>query len=452
LGPLTVAVAAAAAGAAFAPPDSALGIGLTLLLTFAAARLDLPRAMAILWGLAVVPIYIQVPGFGMPAELVVAPVVLARIFAVERRPISMPSGLAWTLAAIFVSGALASTVLSGDARQTGYYLLRELIWILYIPAARVVYQDAGAIAPTLAVVLLGALLQSVLGLMQLALNNDFTLGLLRLPIAPAFIPGGSLDAKLAAQDYNWINFDRAFPSGLFLNAIVYGVCLLTWGFLLVGIPQRWLPGRRTGIWRAAGVLSLGVAFLTFKLTAWLGIIAGVLTIMLGRVTDRRARLQLLLGPPLALALVSIVFRDAISERLDQIMSGSLFTRVLAWTAYLANLSYGGLAGVGLSRANVLAPSVPTRAAGQVLNLELAPESSPIGLAVEVGVPAMLALHALLIVLALRRRPFGATWVLPAMVAVLVGNLTVFGLTDDHLGPLVTLMAGLAAAAPSQRAS
>jgi uncharacterized protein (TIGR03382 family) len=78
-------------------------------------------------------------------------------------------------------------------------------------------------------------------------------------------------------------------------------------------------------------------------------------------------------------------------------------------------------------------------------MEFPPESSFVGLAAEIGVPGSVALFALLILLGMRRRPWRASWALPALVTALVGNLSVYGLTDDHIFPLVALLAGSASA-------
>ncbi len=441
---LVVALAAASA-AAFAPPALSTGIGLTLLFTLAVARLDLPRALAIVWGMAIIPVYVDLPGFGFPAELIVGPVLLVRTFLMERRRLTLPSYFDWLVLAAVVGGMAVSAGLSGAPRQAAYYSLRSLCWLLYIPASIAIIRHRRDAAPALAVILLGATFQAVLGLAQLALNNDFTVAILELPVASAFMPGGSLQAKLANQDFNWITFDRAFPSGLFLNSIVYGVCLSIWGMILLSIPVTALSGRRIGPWRAAGALALIVGFLTFKLTVWLGIIAGGMTFILMRIADPKVRARVLTIPPLVLLAIGFALQDYIAQRLEDIATGSLFTRVLAWRIYLMNLPYQGLIGLGLGQAGLLAPSILTKAAGETLSLELAPESSAVGLAVEIGVPAMIALHVLLIAMTLNRRPLRASWALPVMVTALVSNLGVFGLTDDHIGPLVTLLAGLAAA-------
>ena len=269
------------------------------------------------------------------------------------------------------------------------------------------------------------MVQAGVGLAQFLFDIDFALGLLASPVTPAFIQRGALEAKLLTQDYNWIGFGRALPSGLVINSIVYGVFLATGGMILVAAPASWLPNARAGVWRAGGALALLVAFGSFKLTAWLGILAGAAVFMLLRIPDPRTRWRALVIPPLVLVVLG-------------------FTRLLSWFTYARNIRHGGLIGVGLGRASLLAPSVSTVAGGQQATLELAPESSPIGLAAEIGIPGMLALYLLLMSLIVRgggRRP---TWAWPAMTAVLVGNLAVYGLPEEHTLPLVALLAGLAA--------
>jgi hypothetical protein len=223
------------------------------------------------------------------------------------------------------------------------------------------------------------------------------------------------------------------------------VCLATAGMTLVTVPSRWLPERRVWPWRFAGALALFVAFMTLKLTAWIGIVAGTATAMILRITDPRVRWRVLVIPPVVLLVLGLLFQDLITQRLYDIASGSLITRLFVWYSYMTNLRYGGVWGVGLGQANILAPELPTIAAGQQLSMEFPPESSFVGLAAEIGVPGSVALFAFLILLGLRRRPWRASWALPALVTALVGNLSVYGLTDDHIFPLVALLAGSASA-------
>jgi len=163
-----------------------------------------------------------------------------------------------------------------------------------------------------------------------------------------------------------------------------------------------------------------------------------------RIPDRRMRVRALVIPPLIILVLGFLFWDAIQLRLLDIARGSLLTRLLTWFTYAQNLQHHGIIGVGLGRAGLLAPSVSSAAAGQQTALELAPESSPIGLSAEIGIPAMLALYGFVVVPMLRKRSGRPAWVWPAMTTALVGNLAVYGLTDDHILPLLTLLAGLAA--------
>jgi hypothetical protein len=442
--PELVVALAVAAFAAFAPPATSVSLGLTALLTLLVSRLDLPRALALAWGLAVVPVYLDFGVAGFPAQLVIAPILFTRIFVLERRPLSLPGTAEWLLLGVVVIAGVASAGVSDDRLLSAYYLGRLLLFLLYIPAARAVYTDRRTIAPSLTVLLLGLVFQAAVGLVQFALGIDFALGLLASPVAPAFILRGSLEAKLMAQDYNWMAYGQALPSGLFLNSIVFAVCLATGGMLLVTVPAAWLPNGRPGVWRAGGLLALLVAFASFKLTAWLGILAGAFVFMLIRIPDRRTRVRAVVIPPLVLLVLGFLFWDAIQQRLLDIARGSLFTRLLTWFTYAENLQHGGIIGVGLGRAGLLAPSVSTAAGGQRAALELSPESSPIGLSAEIGIPAMLALYGLVVVPLLRNRPRRPVWLWPAVATALVGNLAVYGLTDDHIMPLLMLMVGLGA--------
>jgi hypothetical protein len=435
---------AIAAFAAFAPPATAAGVGLTAIVAVLVARLDLPRALALAWGLAVIPLYLDFRVVALPAQLVIGPILFTRIFVFERRPLSFLGRLEWVLLGVVIVAGVASTALSDQPILSAYYLVRVLLYLLYIPAARAVYTDRGTIAPSLTVLLVALMLQAAVGIAQFVFGIDFAIGLLASPVTPAFIVRGAVEGKLASQDYNWIAFGRAFPSGLFINSIVYAVCLATGGMLLLGFPAHWLPKSRVALRRAGGAVALLVAFACFKLTAWVGILAGAVVFVFLRIPDPRTRWRALVIPPVVLIALGFIFQDAIQQRLFDIARGSLFTRLFTWFTYARNLQHSGVIGVGLARASLLAPSVPTAAGGQQMTLELAPENSPIGLAAEIGVPGMLALYLLLIVPVLRGRPRPPTWVWPAMATVLVGNMGVYGLPDEHIMPLVALLVGLAA--------
>jgi hypothetical protein len=439
---LVVAVGVAAA-ATFAPPATSISLGLTGILALLAARLDLPRALALAWGLAIVPIYLDFQVAGFVAQLVIAPILFIRIFVIEERPLSLPGAFEWWLAGIVVVAGMASAAVSDQPALAVYYLARGCLFLLYLPAARAVYTSRRTIAPSLTMLMLGLVFQAAIGLLQFLLGIDFALDLLASPVMPAFIIRGSLEGKLLAQDFNWIAEGFAYPSGLFLNAIVFAVCLATGGMLLVTAPAKWFPNGRPAPWRFGGLLALAVAFGSFKLTAWLGILAGAGVFMLTRIRDRKTRVRAIVIPPVILFVLGFLFWDAIQQRLLDIARGSLFTRVLTWYTYAQNLEHHGIIGVGLGRAGLLAPSVASGAAGRQTALELAPESSPIGLAAEIGIPGMVALYLFLVWPLLRRRPQPAVWAWPAMATALVCSLAVYALPDDHILPLLTLLAGLA---------
>jgi hypothetical protein len=441
--PLVAAAIAVAATTTFVDPATALSSGLYVIVLMLAVRLDLPRVIAIAWALAVLPIYLDFPGASLPLDLPFAAVLFTRTFVVGRRRFSFGGWLQWGLVLVIVSAAAISAYYSPNRSLSTYYLTRFVVWLLYIPAARAIYTDWRTIAPSLTALLLAVGAQVIIGLAQLAFDIPFALGVLSSPVTPALMPRGSVMGKLATQDFNWIMNGHALPSGLFINSIVYAICISTVGMIFLAAPARWLPGGRAGLWRAMGALAILVALVCFKLTAWIGIVAGVATLVLLRLTDRRRRIQVLIVPALAAGVLWLTLHDLIQRRLEDIASGSLITRIYTWTQYWTNLEHSGRLGVGLSQANTLAPSVPTIAGGEAHMLELAPENSFIGLSAEIGVPAAIAFHLLLLGLVIRRRGGSVSWALPALVTTLVGNLGVYGLTDDHIMPLVTLLAGLA---------
>lgn len=434
--------------AAVAPPATSLGVGFTAILLLVAARAELPSAMALTWGLTIIPLYINIPDFpfAIPVDLLIAPLLLWRVFVVRRRVPSFGRHVDQALAVMVLVGAAVSTAFATDPLRAAFNFVRFTFWLLYLPAAREVYREPQAVAPSAIALLLGLGAQVGLGIAQLVGGDTVTLGFLGSPLAGTFMNANAIASRLAAQDFNWVIFDRTFPSGLFLNAIVFGLCLTIGGLILWGLPRRLLPPGRGGLWQVGGSLSLLLALLSFKVTAWVAMLVGGVAWGLRRARNPVFWLRAGAIGAGVILVVLLPLYDLIAARLAEIAAGSLITRLFAWQVYWANIRYGGLIGVGLGQASELAPSLGTVAAGQQLEAQLAPENSYVGLIVEIGVPATIALCALLVRGGLAPGTRRTAWVFPALVAGLVGSVGVYGLTDEHILPLLTLSAGLASVA------
>lgn len=443
LGILTAGAIGAVAG--LAPPATTLGVGLALSTALSAATLSEPKALALAWALAVIPLYLNIPGiqYPLPLEMLVGMVLIWRAFVVPGRMPSFGCRTDRLLALILLSGAALSTALSPDVPRAAFHIARFTIWLFYIPLARTWYSTPSAALPGLAMLALALALQALLGFTQLAVGESLTLGMLRSPFAPLFMNANALADRLVKQDFNWIIFGRTFASGLFLNAIVFGLCLTLGGLALLAAPRTWFPRGFAWVWRACGALALMAAIVSLKVTAWLSLLAGGLLLLLMGMKDRQLRLVTTASPIIVATFAALFLRELVTARVLHAISVTAPERVLAWLAYWKSLQYGGLLGTGLGLAQLAPPPFAIYAAGQWVERVLPPENSWIGLAVEMGVPATAALLLLLLRLGVSFRGLTPTWAAPAVAAAVVGVSGVHGLTDEHILPLIALVGGTA---------
>jgi hypothetical protein len=441
--------------AAVAPPATTLGVVLFIAFSSSAATMRSEKAIALLWWLSVLPLYLNLPSvaFPIPLELVVALILLWRTFVVERRALSFGTASDQLLTLIVLCGAGLSTVLSQDKLRSSLNFLSLAIWLLLIPLARATYRRPEDARLSMGVLGIAVGVQALLGFAQLVGGRPFTTGILTSPLAAVFFNNNALLSRLVRQDFNWAMFGWAFPSGLFINAIVYGLCLTTAALILLNSPPSWLPRRGAGALRASAVLGLLAAFASFKVTAWVAIATGGVLLLAHRPSRSEVRLRTVAVPLLLLVAAAGLTRELVTTRLTDVAGASALTRLIIWIAYLQALVYGGWIGVGPGQAEVLAPTLPTWAAGQNVSLLAAPENSWVGLAVEIGVPATAALLIVLVRLGVRGRPLRVTVAGPAIAAALVGcTIGVHGLTDEHILPLVALIGGVASTLNSLEAS
>jgi hypothetical protein len=432
---------------ALANPALTLGVVLACAGVVLVLGLPRPQAIAISWGLAVIPLNLNLPGvpFPIPLDVPVGCTLAFRAFIVEGVHSGFGTRLDNCLAGIVLTSAVLSAAISPDVLRASLHTLRLAIWLLYIPIARAWYTQAADVLPSLTALAITLGVQAVIGFAQVAFGEHVATGLMTSPLAQVFFNANALAGRLAIQDYNWILFDRAFASGLFLNSIAFGLCLAIGGLIILTVPEGWFPDRQSWIWRAFGVASLVCAVLSLKVTAWLALLAGSCCLVMMRMSVRRVGAMRAAVPMLFVALGALFVQGLIGERIRYALSVTLGTRLIAWTTYLGHLRHAGVLGSGLGLVEVQGPTLPTYAAGQPIELVIAPENSWIALAVEIGIPATVALLLLLSRLAAHPRPFRLTWAAPAVVAGIVGGLGVHAITDEHIFPLIALIGGSASA-------
>ena len=445
---------ALAAVAAWAPPATTLGLVLAVILVSCVLVLPERGAIALLWGLTIVPLYLVVPSFAfpIPLELVVAVVLMWRVFIAGNRRLRFGTPTDHFLVIVVALGVGISTALSPERLLSSLNAISLLIWLFHIPLARTIYRDASATTQSLTMLAIVIVAQSLLGFAQLVAGLHLTMGILTSPLAPLFYNQNALHARLATQDFNWMMFDRAFPSGLFINSIVYGLCLTIGGLTLIVVPRSWYSLGTSRAARMCGALALAAAFASFKVTSWVAMLAGGCVVLITQVPNARNRLRTALIPLGLFTMATVLARQLVTRRLVDVLAASALARLVIWSAYLGSLVHHGLIGVGPGQARLIAPTFSTYAAGQNLELFAAPENSWLGLAVEVGVPATVALLLLLIRLAVRAAPPRITIAAPGIAAALVGcTFGVYGLTDEHILPLIALLGGMACAHESSDA-
>lgn len=439
--------------AALVPPATTLALALTLVLVSSALVLPERGAIAILWGLSIIPLYLTLPDFTfpLPVELVVAIVLMWRIFVAASRSPRFQTRTDLGLVIVVAIGVVGSTAFSADRLRSALNATSLMIWLFHIPLARTIYREPDSSGPTLRVLAIVVVLQALLGFAQLVGGVKFAMGILTSPLAPVFFNNNALLSRLGSQDFNWLMFDRAFPSGLFINSIVYGLCLIVSGLTLVSVPRTWYPRGNSGVFRLCGAIALVAAFASFKVTSWVSLLAGGMVVLVNQVSNRHHRQRTALVPLAMLAMAVALTRELVTQRLVDVFAVSAAARLLIWNAYLGSIVHHGLIGVGLGQAQTIAPSFATYAAGQSFNLLAAPESSWLGLTVEIGVPATLALLLLLTRLTVRATRPRITRAAPGIIAALVGcTFGVYGLTDEHILPLIALLGGMASALEPNR--
>ncbi len=323
-------------------------------------------------------------------------------------------------------------------------------------------------------------IEALIGLAQAALGVDRVIALLRAPLSEIFIQPNLLRERLTDLSFNWILFDRVLPFGNFINAVDYAVFLaailvLALPFVIarrdpakqsslsaVGIASRKPLAMTPTIILLVSILAMGAAlFFTFKGSGLLALAGGVLmiTLFFSKGTFRLPRLTprtLVVGSVLALAALVLAapFADLLVARavfLIQRETGGVTSvgRLAVWAHLIPFVAQRPFFGFGLNNAIPLIEPIPTLNGGTFAYTLPAPESSYVAMLVETGVLGFSALIGLLAVTLAQawrnaRKSDDAIHIgiIAAFVALLVGNLTVAGLTTDQNGMLLGLLVGM----------
>ncbi|MBI5652219.1 MAG: hypothetical protein HZC40_17520 [Chloroflexi bacterium] len=313
--------------------------------------------------------------------------------------------------------------------------------------------------------------QALLGLAQAAFSVDQVVAALRLPVNDFFFQPDLLRERLDSLAFNWILVDRVAPFGNFINAIDYAIFLaaiVPLGIAIIvnhperseaeskGIASQKSLAMTTKIILFAGIVAMIAAILlTLKASGIfaLGAASATLGIFILPRLSARARVIIITFAFVALAL-AVPFAGAISECGSFLIARELGAntatgRLAVWAQLIAALPQRALVGFGLNNALDLIAPTPTLNGGAFAFTQPAPESGYVAALIEtglIGFSALISLFALTLARASRNaRTFKNpihVGILAAIVALLIGNLTVAGFTADQNGMLLGMLIGI----------
>ncbi|MBI3535952.1 MAG: O-antigen ligase family protein [Chloroflexi bacterium] len=417
--------------AALGTPAWLTTLGITLIIV--ACGLTLPISFAGLLLAALIPFQFYFfagdTAFSLRAALILAFVLAFRLFATR----FAFEKFKWLLPALAFLVAAFIAAIGADSR---YLALRGMYdWLAVFATAfffSAIIIPRGWISKLAVIVIGGGTLQAVVGLMQAFSGRDAALEMLRQPASAIFFQPNLLKEKLADLSFNWLTFERVSPFGTFINGIDYAVFL-------------------------AAILCFALAFLFTRRARLelIGCAAGIGALAL--LSAPRFSIRLV---PLALALsfsalmLALPFADVIAERvafLIQREQGAFGTlgRLDIWLGLFTNFLQRPWFGYGLNHATLLTPPGKTLSGGAIAFYTVAPESAYVAALVETGAVGFIALiffltNALTRAFKIARAQSNAAriGICAALVALLVGNLTITGLTTDQNGMLFGMFVGL----------
>jgi O-antigen ligase len=339
------------------------------------------------------------------------------------------------------------------------YALKIYDWLVVFTALFLTSQTARSSRTFLATIFIlvaGGVIQAVLGLFEYAVGLDRVMRVLQTPIAEIFLQPNLLRERLPFLSFNWVTDGRVLPFGSFINAIDYSIFLAALTMLALTLALSRPRRVESFIWLAgATVMTLALLF-TFKASGFLAIVAGALALAIlwaPRLSRRMVAVAAMLF--LVATIFAALFSNSIVQRaaflLQREQNQSLMTgRTQIWLRLMPAFMERPLFGYGLNNADVIAEPTRTLQNGVFGLISTAPESSYVGTLVETGVigfVALMSFFAMALKTAYRRARAGMdaplfAGVFAALVAILVGNLTVSGFTTDQNGMLMGVLIGL----------
>lgn len=436
---------------------------LSIVLIFSVVALTLPLRLVALVFAALMPfqIYFQIPGSTttLRGSLVVLVIVVARLL-LERITTQRLTRLpVWILpAGVFLLAALAATFGALDR----YAALKGIFdWLTIFATVFVFCEVMRSDLPRkqAAIVLIaGGIVQAILGLLEYILQSDAVLRLLQTSVAEYFMQPNLLRERLADLSFNWYTPSGITPFGTFINAIDYAVFLAAiLALVLTLLLERRSRAQMIALIASALVMA-GALLLSFKTSGLLAVAGGVATIVF---------LHGLRSPSRTIAFVAVVFvigvvialpfADLIVQRVTFVIDRELGLGGLGRLEIWANLAqYFGnrpIFGYGLNNSILLTDPSRTLVGGVAALNPTASENAYLGLLIETGLVGLFAFFSLILFAVLRAYQRARTnsslsiGICAAIVALLVGNLTVTGFTTDQNGMLLGILLGMVFAPP-----
>lgn len=451
-------LAAIAAGIAAAIGSSGwlMTVCILVLLLAAAWLLPIRWSVCLLGALVPVQLYLTIPDSSATLRGAFVVSVALGVRVAVTRPALLRRG--WViLAALFASVGVFDAFVATDRYGAWRGLYEWLPIFASLLVGTAVAADQLITRRLYAVLILGGVVEAALGLAQYAVGLDTVIGWLRLPISRLVYQANLLQERLVNLSFNWVMFDRVAAFGTFINGIDYAVYIAALFALAFALVLRTQGMRPRNILLALGacVLLVTALLLTFKGSGWIALGGAVLTVVLLSTKDLSRR-TLAAGALIVLVVLvlALPLSDLLVQRITFLVQRELgatdtFGRLEIWTQLAQAFTVRPWFGYGLN--NAIALIEPTRTLnGGAFGLVLtAPESGFVGSLVETGIfgfVALMGLFAGALLRAYRRWLVApdarAIGIVAALVALLLGNLTVSGFTTDQSGLLLGLLLGL----------
>jgi len=431
--------------------------GIALAILLAAFTLPIALAAPLLAVFAALQFYFPLPGttFTLRGALLFVVALAVRRWSGLSSP---PKLKTWMMpTALFLFAALIAAL--GATNQyvafKGIYDWLAIFFVAFVASEIVASQQTLArVARALIAV---GIAQALLGLAQAAFSVDQVVAALQSPANDFFFQPDLLRERLDNLAFNWILVDRVSPFGNFINAIDYAIFLAA----IVPLAIAVISSAREKSLRAKIILFVGISamlaaiVLTLKASGIFALGAAIVTLgifILPRVSVR-VRVGIIVFAFITLVLAA-PFAGAFSERATFLIARELGAntatgRLAVWAQLITALPQKMFFGFGLNNAIDLIAPTPTLNGGAFAFTHPAPESGYVAALIEtglIGFCALMSLFASALVRAFRnarelQNPIHIG-ICAALVALLVGNVTVAGFTADQNGMMLGMLIGI----------